>query len=100
MVNLNERYHGAGETDIEIIDTKAERRKNGMTGNFSRKLLQMRQLLLGDSGQTRIELLQVGCDDGFGRIGMQISHRASERFQHRVAVTEEFLQFIGTQLAL
>lgn len=39
MVRLTERYHGAQDTEIEIIDTKAERRKNGMVGNFSRKLL-------------------------------------------------------------
>ena len=39
MVSLTERYHGAQEADIEIIDTKAERRKNGMVGNFSRKLI-------------------------------------------------------------
>lgn len=39
LVELNERFHGAGEADIEIIDTKAERKKRGMTGNFSRKLI-------------------------------------------------------------
>lgn len=39
MTILNERYHGASEADTELIDTKAERRKRGMVGNFSRKLI-------------------------------------------------------------
>lgn len=38
-VRLEERYHHSDDSDIEIIDTKAERRKNGMVGNFSRKLI-------------------------------------------------------------
>ena len=40
LVTLSEKYHGSEDADIEIIDTKAERRKNGMTGNFSRKLIE------------------------------------------------------------
>ena len=39
LVELKERYHGSDSSEIEIIDTKAERRKNGMAGNFSRKLI-------------------------------------------------------------
>ena len=39
LVELNEKYHGGAEAEIEIIDTKAERRKNGMIGNFSRVLI-------------------------------------------------------------
>ena len=39
IVELTERYHGSDNSEIEIIDTKAERRKNGMVGNFSRKLI-------------------------------------------------------------
>lgn len=39
LVELKERFHGNTETEIEIIDTKAERRKRGMIGNFSRKLI-------------------------------------------------------------
>ena len=39
QVMLTERYHGCGDSEIEIIDTRAERRKNGMKGNFSRKLI-------------------------------------------------------------
>ena len=40
LVTLTEKYHGAGTADIEIIDTKAERRKRGMVGSFSRKLIE------------------------------------------------------------
>lgn len=39
-VRLVEKYHGSEDADIEIIDTKAERRKRGMAGNFSRKLIE------------------------------------------------------------
>ena len=39
QVMLTERYHGSGDSEIEIIDTRAERRKNGMKGSFSRKLI-------------------------------------------------------------
>lgn len=39
MTVLTERYHGEAEAETILIDTKAERRKRGMTGNFSRKLI-------------------------------------------------------------
>ena len=39
MVELKERFHRSDESEIEVIDTKAERKKNGMKGNFSRKLI-------------------------------------------------------------
>lgn len=46
LVALKERYHGSSDSEIEIIDSKAERRKNGMAGNFSRKLIdRMRESL-------------------------------------------------------
>ena len=38
-VDLKERFHAGEEAGIRIIDTVAERRKRGMTGSFSRKLL-------------------------------------------------------------
>ena len=38
-VELTEKYHGSEDAEIEIIDTKAERKKNGMIGNFSRVLI-------------------------------------------------------------
>ena len=39
-VDLKERFHAGDEAEIRLIDTVAERRKRGMTGSFSRKLLQ------------------------------------------------------------
>ena len=54
LVRLTERYHGAGDTDIEIIDTKAERRKRGMVGNFSRKLIDHIKNTLQSGGQVLI----------------------------------------------
>ena len=46
IVKLSERYHGASDSEIIIIDTKAERRKRGMEGSFSRKLIEaIRQTL-------------------------------------------------------
>ena len=39
QVILDERFHGSDDSEIEIIDTRAERRKNGMKGSFSRKLI-------------------------------------------------------------
>ncbi len=39
LVTLRQRYYNAADSDIEIIDTIAERRKNGMVGSFSRKLI-------------------------------------------------------------
>ncbi len=39
LVTLNKRFYDAADSDIEIIDTIAERRKNGMIGSFSRKLI-------------------------------------------------------------
>ena len=39
-VDLKERFHAGDEAEIRIVDTVAERRKRGMTGSFSRKLIQ------------------------------------------------------------
>ncbi len=54
LVELNERFHGSENADIEIIDTKAERRKRGMNGNFSRKLIDHINSTLEDGGQVMI----------------------------------------------
>ena len=46
LVELKERFHGSKDSEVELIDTRAERRKNGMCGNFSRKLIdQIRETL-------------------------------------------------------
>ncbi len=39
QVFLRERYYEGGEADVEIIDTIAERRKRGMVGSLSRRLI-------------------------------------------------------------
>lgn len=54
LVELKERYHGTEDSDIEIIDTKAERKKNGMRGNFSVKLIGHIRKVLEDGGQAMI----------------------------------------------
>lgn len=54
LVSLAERYHGAQEAEIEIIDTKAERRKNGMVGNFSRKLIAQIEQTIAEGGQVMV----------------------------------------------
>lgn len=51
LVSLAERYYSGGETDVEVIDTIAERRKKGMVGNFSRKLIEHIHTALADGGQ-------------------------------------------------
>ena len=54
MVRLTERYHGSEDSEIEIIDTKAERRKNGMAGSFSRKLIDRIRETIRTGGQVLI----------------------------------------------
>ena len=50
-VRLSERYFGAEDSDVEIIDTIAERRKRGMKGSFSYKLIERINKVLSDGGQ-------------------------------------------------
>lgn len=50
-VELTEKYYGAAESDVEIIDTSAERRKRGMAGSFSFKLINHIRETLADGGQ-------------------------------------------------
>ncbi len=54
LVTLNKRFYDAADSDIEIIDTLAERRKNGMIGNFSRKLIERVNRCLGEHRQVLI----------------------------------------------
>lgn len=54
LVTLNKRFYDAADSDIEIIDTIAERRKNGMIGNFSRKLIEHMSKCLGEQRQVLI----------------------------------------------
>ena len=53
-VDLKERFHSGDEAEIRIIDTVAERRKRGMTGSFSRKLIQEITDTLDGGGQVLV----------------------------------------------
>lgn len=50
-VVLNQRYFGAVTSEVEIVDTIAERKKRGMTGDFSFKLVERIREALADGGQ-------------------------------------------------
>lgn len=54
IAEIRERYHGSQNSDIEIIDTRAERRKRGMHGSFSRKLIEHMKRTLSLGGQIMI----------------------------------------------
>ena len=54
LIRMESRYHGSEESDVEIIDTKAERRKRGMRGNFSVRLIQHINRTLSEGGQVMI----------------------------------------------
>ena len=53
-VCLTERYHGGQSSEIQIIDTKAERRKKGMEGSFSRKLIESIRKTLDEGRQVML----------------------------------------------
>jgi len=53
-VRLRERYYHSPDSGIEIIDTNAERRKRGMSGTFSRKLIDRINAVLKEGGQVMI----------------------------------------------
>lgn len=53
-IRLDRKYHGAQEAPLEIIDTIAERKKNGMVGSYSRKLIGKMEKALAEGGQVLI----------------------------------------------
>lgn len=53
-ISLNHRFYGAEQAQTVIIDTIAERRKRGMKGNFSRKLIDRMEKTLAEGGQIAI----------------------------------------------
>ena len=53
-VDLKERFHRGEEAQIRLVDTVAERRKRGMTGSFSRKLIHEIQAALDAGGQVLV----------------------------------------------
>ncbi|MBR5661927.1 MAG: primosomal protein N' [Bacteroidales bacterium] len=54
LIELNTRYFQAEDSDVEIIDTIAERKKNGMVGSFSRKLIDKIRTCLEKGGQVAL----------------------------------------------
>ena len=54
LIELNTRYFQAEDSDVEIIDTIAERKKNGMVGSFSRKLIDIIKNCLDKGGQVAL----------------------------------------------
>ena len=54
IATLKEKYHQGEDAEIEIIDTRAERSKRGMVGNFSRKLIDHIDRTLSEGGQILI----------------------------------------------
>lgn len=53
-VELGERFHGDGETEVELIDTNAERKKRGMVGSISRKLIALLKHTFEEGGQAMV----------------------------------------------
>lgn len=54
QIFLNERFHGDGNTETIIIDTNAERKKRGMVGSISRKLIEILKSTLESGGQAMV----------------------------------------------
>ena len=54
LVELAQKYHKSENTEIDIIDTKAERRKRGMIGSFSRRLIEHISRTISDGEQVLI----------------------------------------------
>ena len=50
-VLLQERYFGEDRTEVEIVNTSEERRKRGMRGSFSYRLIDRMKETLGSGGQ-------------------------------------------------
>lgn len=53
-VRLSERFHGDGDTEVVVIDTGAERRKRGMVGSISRKLIALLKKTFDSGGQAMV----------------------------------------------
>ena len=54
LVSLSQRYHGDAPVRTVIIDTVAERKKRGMVGSISRKLIQIIKDTLSGGGQAMV----------------------------------------------
>lgn len=54
MVTLEKRYYEGERPEVRVIDTRAERRKRGMVGSLSRKLLEEMVRTLSGHGQVLV----------------------------------------------
>ncbi len=54
QVTLNERFHGDGSTEVVVIDTNAERKKRGMVGSISRRLIGLLKNTFEAGGQAMV----------------------------------------------
>ncbi len=54
QVFLSERFHDGEETEVVVIDTTAERKKRGMVGSISRKLISLIKETLDAGGQAMV----------------------------------------------
>ncbi len=54
LVGLSQRYHGNAPVRTIVIDTVAERKKRGMVGSISRKLIQIIKETLSGGGQAMV----------------------------------------------
>ena len=51
LQRLRTRFYGADDAEVEIVDTNAERRKRGMKGSFSLKLIARMEEAMSKGGQ-------------------------------------------------
>ena len=53
-IHLDKPYHGQSDTETIIIDTKREKRRNGMVGSISRELIALIKQNVSEGGQVMV----------------------------------------------
>ena len=53
-IHLDKPYHGQSDTETIIIDTKREKRRNGMVGSISRELIALIKQTVSEGGQVMV----------------------------------------------
>ena len=53
-IHLDKPYHGQSDTETIIIDTKREKRRNGMVGSISRELIALIKQTISEGGQVMV----------------------------------------------
>ena len=53
-IHLDKPYHGQSNTETIIIDTKREKRRNGMVGSISRELIALIKQTVSEGGQVMV----------------------------------------------